>query len=123
MSHITIFEFFASYSDLSLCHEEHRCIVLVECYIELSRGVESDIIELHRRKGFRCSRYISELSRNNPDSSSIELYLGDIVPSQCLVSRRSHLVLSREIDPELDRVLYSAHTRELSRHELIMQES
>ena len=123
MSHITIFEFFASYSDLSLCHEEHRCIVLGDLYIELSPRVESDIIELNRRKCLGSSHYISEYSCDHSHSSSIKYHLWDIVSGECLVARYRHLVLSGQIDPELDSMLNSTHTRELRCHELIVEES
>ncbi len=122
MSHITIFEFFASYSDLSLCHEEHRCIVLRKFYIESSLRIESDIIELHWRKSMGCSLYTSKCSCYHSDSSSIKRHLWDIVSGECLVSRCRHLVLSGQIDPELDGMLDSPHTRELRCHELVVEE-
>ncbi len=130
--HISILEIFFSYSDFSFYHEHHRREIFWNTENYIPSSFESDIVELHRRKGLRCSYLLVfhphfilkyKISCNHSDCSTRENDLRNHLSREGLILRRSHLMSLWEIHPELRHVLDSARTRKWFGHEFIMEES
>ena len=95
-------------------------------------AVEYDIIKLDLGECFgspflleilSSSIYHIQVSRYHTHLPAIKNHFRNIFSCERLIARSGHLVFAREIDPELDRMLYTSLTREFLCHELIVKES
>ncbi len=138
--------------DVPLCDKEECRISWRKSRYKFPTSCEPDIIELYRREGLCRSFYDSSFSvilRHegsmlwifgvldssfvrmtgttvfpcyDSDFSSCKINLRNTLSCEGLISRCSHLVLTWEIDPELDCMLDATSARELLGHELIVHE-
>ena len=136
--HITIFEHFLVHRSSS-CDDEDKCII---SFWNTERNTpnplyqggiqKKHIIKLDLRECFGSSFLLydvsffifdSEFPSDHTHLSTIEVHFRNIFSCERLIAWSSHLVLAREIDPELDRMLHTSLTREFLCHELIVKES
>jgi hypothetical protein len=123
VDHVAMCELSISDHDTPRCDEEECRISWRKIRYKFPTSREPDIIELYRRKGLRYSSYRVVLSCYDSDFSSCKINLRDTLSCECLISRLSHLVQTRQIDPELHCMLDPTSTRELLGHELVVHES
>jgi len=132
VKHITIFDMFPICCDLTLSNEYHEGISVRKIQRNIALRIKSYIIEFYRRvclcdsflqKDFSFFVFHMQISCYHSSFPSIKVHFSYIFSRKCLISRSSHLVLSRKINPELYCMLDPTHTRKFCGHLFFMEKS
>mmetsp|Transcript_40372 Transcript_40372/g.88637 ORF Transcript_40372/g.88637 Transcript_40372/m.88637 type:complete len:264 (+) Transcript_40372:175-966(+) len=113
-----------AHEDVASAHEEHH--VVARRQVKLVHSVlliELDLPQVHGRECARGAREACVRASDDAHSAARKRRVWDLLLLDRLVSWRGHLVLRRQVDPQLHHLHDAALAQKIARNELLVHEA